>query len=403
MPTLQIAGAKTASAVAEAGGTLVLHSRHYHGALLRTLYEAEGIDAGSILRDAGRIAADVSQGVFTIGQDVGRDLPGSIRSAGLGRLTGAALGAGGTGELRLHASHFARAWSERYPSAAAPVCAATAGILSSMLTRHHGRPLAVEETACAAGGDDACTFSVAHSDLDPARETPPRRAASAGQGERAARHDDGGLIDDLFGEGFGPDEGGVIAGPGGPFTLLPGAFYAAVAEGFEREVPRLRGAKFGNLPGILLQEASHRNGFNLFGEVLRSAAWLERVEPRIATAEERLRMLLRLVGALGWGRWDVTSFAAGERLIVQVGDSYEAAAHGQLFGRARSPRCCVARGAAAAIMNLLFRADALSGPELTDSDYNRLFRSPASFRAVETRCRAMGDPVCEIVANPLSL
>ena len=76
LPTAaQIAGAKTASAIAEAGGALVLHSRHYHGALLRTLYEAEGIDAGSILHDAGRIAADGSHGVFTIGQDAGRSLP----------------------------------------------------------------------------------------------------------------------------------------------------------------------------------------------------------------------------------------------------------------------------------------------------------------------------------------
>ena len=101
MPTLQIAGAKTASAVAEAGGTLVLHSRHYHGALLRTLYEADGIDAGSILHDAGRIAADGSHGVFAIAQHAGRGLPESIRRSGLGKLTDATQLA-----LRMQASMF---------------------------------------------------------------------------------------------------------------------------------------------------------------------------------------------------------------------------------------------------------------------------------------------------------
>jgi predicted hydrocarbon binding protein len=404
MPTLQIAGAKGQSAVAEAGGTLVLHSRHYHAALLRTLFEAEGIEADVILRDAGRVATDVYHGAIEIGDGAARGLTESIRSAGLGQVTGVSLGVDGTGEIQLRASHFATAWTARYPAAASPVCAATTGILSSILSSLHGRSLTVEESACVAAGDAACTFSVSHGEVDRSQPARAGQADPAVVRQRGACEEDGGgLIDDLFGGPFRADEGGVMAGPGGPFALLPAAFYAAVAGGFEREIPRRRGPKFGNLPGILLQEAAHRNGFSLFGEILRSAAWLERVEPRLATAEERLRMLLRLVGAIGWGSWEVKSFVPGERLIVQVEDSYEAVAHGRLFGQATSPRCYVARGAAAAIMNLLFRAGNLRGSELTDSDYNRLFRSPASFRAVETRCRALGDPVCEIVANPLSL
>jgi hypothetical protein len=51
---------------------------------------------------------------------------------------------------------------------------------------------------------------------------------------------------------------------------------------------------------------------------------------------------------------------------------------------------------------VLFTGDALAPPVLDQSVYNTLFRSPFSFRAIETRCRAMGHPYCEFVANPMS-
>jgi hypothetical protein len=184
---------------------------------------------------------------------------------------------------------------------------------------------------------------------------------------------------------------------------LPAAFYAALAQIFQVEVPNARGAKFSNLPGILLQEAAHRNGYFLFEEILCSEAWKERRETAGMEPLTTLEALLEVVDRFGWGSWEVTSFVPSERLIVRVSDSYEARAHASLFGRASAPRCPVARGAAAAIMNLLFRVDESARCSPSEAGYNQLFRSPASFRAVETRCRAMGDPYCEIVANPLSL
>ena len=55
---------------------------------------------------------------------------------------------------------------------------------------------------------------------------------------------------------------------------------------------------------------------------------------------------------------------------------------------------------------MLRAATATSGgteaPELTASYYNQLFRSPLSFRAAEARCRAIDDPHCELIVNPLS-
>ena len=58
MSTLEIENIGFATAVAAAPGAHVLHSCHLNAALLRVLYEADGIDAATILRDAGAAAAD---------------------------------------------------------------------------------------------------------------------------------------------------------------------------------------------------------------------------------------------------------------------------------------------------------------------------------------------------------
>ena len=84
-------------------------------------------------------------------------------------------------------------------------------------------------------------------------------------------------------------------------------------------------------------------------------------------------------------------------------DGYEALSYLALAGRpASSPKCYFSRGFVGGLMNVLYGGDVLSPPALDQKVYNSLFRSPASFRAIETRCQAMGDPCCEFVANPLS-
>src|SRR5690606_11463078 len=144
----------------------------------------------------------------------------------------------------------------------------------------------------------------------------------------------------------------------------------------EHEVPRTRGAKLVNLPGILLMEAAHRNGYHLLGEVLRSPEWRGAIAPSVASPGARAAALSESREGLGWGAWEVHSFVAGERLIARIAGSYEAVAHRRLFGRSTSPRCNVARGAAAAAMNLLYREAAAGTPGLSSSHYNELFRSP---------------------------
>lgn len=381
----------------------VLHSRHYHAALLRALYEADDVDGSAIL-----VAGVEACGAGVVAaRPAGRPAPGwdwleaRFRRVGLGDLSLSRIGASGEGTATLPNSHFAAAWRDRYSETGRPVCAVVAGLLAGALSAACDRPLLVRETHCVAQGAKACTFRASSApasalrdpDLPHAGQTPDWPGVEAGAGVAAT----------LLGHALEGDRSGVIGGPGGPFVALPAEFYATVTRLFELEIPRNRGAKFGNLPGILLTEAAHRNGFHLFGEILSSSEWRDGVEPGLTSDRERLAALFGVVGQLGWGSWEIHAFVPGERLIVRVSDSYEAEGHTRRFGRSESPRCTVLRGAAAALMNLLYRAADPPTADLSPTLYNALFRSPHTFRASETRCRAQGEPFCEVVVNPLTV
>lgn len=380
--------------LADTTGAHVLHSHHYHGPLLRALHEADGIDAGALLLSAVEACGSGIVGPAPI--DAGWSwLEDRVHAAGLGHPVRGDM-SGGIGTLRLEDSHFAAAWRARYAPARRPVCGVAAAVIAKLLSETAGAVRRVSETACVAAGARACVFEAcaapggalpdeAGYSFTGADATPPRPAFPGRALEASAD--------------------GAIRGTGGPFAALPAEFYAAVAHLFEVEVPLRRGAKFASLPGILLMEAAHWNGFRLFGETLASdGSRDDEGEPAGMDDDVRLRTLLQIPAALGWGRWELASFVPGERLIVRIHDSYEAIGHERLFGRSPGPRCTVARGAAAAVMNLLYRsADGTTRAALDGSRYNALFRSPRTFRAVETRCRAQGDACCELVTNPLTV
>lgn len=367
----------------------VLHSHHFHAALLRALYEAPEIDAASLLIRALE-AADPGLALFPpVPTTIGQALAERFHVWGLGLLDAAGLRPDGTGVVTVEASHSVQAWTRRYARAKRPVCGIASGVLARLLEEHFGRSVEVREVECAAMGAKQCRFEV-----------------SAGTDRRAEGNRTGRSRPSRYGLESTPGslELEVVpldAGPGAPFVALPAEFYAAISRLFEEEVPRLRGAKFASLPGIMLMEAAHRNGFHLLGETLAES------ERRCgtsggATEHERLEYLFEVVERLGWGQWRMQSFMPGERLIVRIFGSYEGVSHLRVWGRDSRPRCTVALGAAAAMMNLLYRVPAGPLPTLDPSFYNTLFRNPHSFRASETRCVACGDEYCEVVVNPLT-
>lgn len=130
-----------------------------------------------------------------------------------------------------------------------------------------------------------------------------------------------------------------------------------------------------------------------------SVEWDAVVMPMIETREDWVKGMIGVVNALGWGRYRLQELVPNERLVLQMSDSYEAAGVLEGYGKAAHPRCYLASGGAAGLMNLLYQGDITKRPPLTDELYHEVFGHPRSFRARETRCLAMGDSHCEIIVE----
>ena len=194
-------------------------------------------------------------------------------------------------------------------------------------------------------------------------------------------------------------EGGVA---GSTYGSLWAEMYARAAHEFEAEIPKVMGSKFANLASVVLTEAAHLGTFYSIGGLVRSPEWRQMVVPRLPAREDWVHAVVSLVESFGWGSWRVRLLAPEQRFTVHVRDGYEALSYHALSGVATTPRCYFARGVVAALMNILYAGDVITPETLDQSLYNRLFRSPSSFRAIETSCQAMGHEYCEFVANPLS-
>jgi len=150
----------------------------------------------------------------------------------------------------------------------------------------------------------------------------------------------------------------------------------------------------------LLIEAGHVCAFNTFGGVMLSAEWEAVVAPLIRSREDWVSGMVAVVNAFGWGRWKVASLVPNEALTIHIKDGYEAAGWTRDYPRSDRPRCYLASGGVAGLMNLLYVGDITQRPTLSEDYYLELFRGPRRFVAEETRCAAMGHSHCEITARP---
>ncbi|HET7322166.1 MAG TPA: V4R domain-containing protein [Longimicrobiaceae bacterium] len=389
------------AALAEPEQPSVLHAGAYHVAVTRALFEAERLDGARLLAGpAAELAYRELLGVEEEGRVAAAEEV--FRTAGLGRLDLSGTGLGG-GVVAVHSSLVAEGWRARHGEAAHPVCATAAGFIAGSMEAAFGRPFEVEEIECSAhGASPVCLFRAtpAEEGLVPVSEresfdVPASRAVPADPHPLEAR-----LAAALAAPAA--DAEGRIAGFGVPRSRVWAEYFPRVAYRFERQVPRVMGPKFTNLPALVLTEAAHAHGYHGLGGALCSDEWAERVTPLLTTREDWLHAAVALIDSFGWGVWRVQSIVPGESLSIRVHHSHEALAYRSLHERATAPKCYLARGTAAALMNLLYVGDITERPEFSGSHYNDLFRSPLSFRAVETRCVAMDDPYCELVVNPLS-
>lgn len=390
-------------------GRRVIHADHYNLALVRTVLTTEQIDARSILETAsGEVAYQTlrERGKSEKWRGAKRWLTEAVSlfgSTGLGVLDLGAITEEG-GEARVAASHFTDGWVEKYGAPGQPVCAVAAGYIAGALSAAYSRPFQVVEVACAAQGKATCRFRVTPLEGEvPFVEEPVTVAAAISlPAPVPPAFDELAVVAALLDVLPSADPEGRIPAFGGTVTRLWAELYNQVSYRFEREVPRALGNKFANLPSLVLVEAGHTCAYHTFGGIMRSDEWRERVVPLLQSREDWLHAAIAVINTLGWGSWRVQALVPGERATIRVYDSYEGTGYRQRFGRATGAKCYFSRGTAAALMNLLYVGDITTAPELTPSYYNQLFRSPLSFRAAEARCRAIDDPHCELIVNPLS-
>jgi hypothetical protein len=135
----------------------------------------------------------------------------------------------------------------------------------------------------------------------------------------------------------------------------------------------------------LLIEAAQECGYATFQGIRNSAEWGELVEPMIEKKEDQIDSFAAVAVAFGWGDLEVMELTPNEKLIIRVGDSYEATGYLEEHGKAESGKCYMLRGVAGAFMDLLYGEDYPAGC--------------FTFMAEEPLCRVKGDSYCEFVAK----
>jgi predicted hydrocarbon binding protein len=206
------------------------------------------------------------------------------------------------------------------------------------------------------------------------------------------------IVAAVSGLGIAGNDEGLIPAFGLYLTRHMADYYNRISFATVRRLER-------SLPDIgadgraLLIEAGHVCAFNTFGGIMKSAEWDAVVMPMIETREDWARGMVAVVNAFGWGRWSIVDLVPNQRLHIAVEDSYEACGWLRDYPIGNQPRCYLATGGTAGLMNLLYVGDITKRPELDDAYYRSLFRGGESFTARETKCLARGDARCEFVAE----
>lgn len=186
---------------------------------------------------------------------------------------------------------------------------------------------------------------------------------------------------------------GLIEAFGVYLTYLPAEYYANIAYNFENTLNNHGGIK--GLARPLLIESGHICGFHTFGGIMKSEIWQSVIQPMLNVPEDWVYGIVAVINALGWGNWHIKELLPSHKLTLQVYGSTEAIGYISHFGQADEAKCYTAEGAAAAIMNLIYKGNIIDGPELNSSYYKQVFRDKNAFISKETKCLAKGDPYCE--------
>lgn len=343
----------------------VFHCHRYNTFLQQTILDAEYIDSKPFLLGA---AAEVTysglKALFAMVPassrlEVAQEL---YRWSGFGTFDLSGLTAQG-GEVTTQNSHYAAAWRSNFGAADQHQCYFSGGWLAGALAAIYDQPLgsfSVAHDSChAVHGEGACTFKLARDEANytvftsVGRGSPP---SPRGPSTALVGHVD---YDGIYGAFIDmpicADEGGVIPAFGVYLTRHYANYYNRISFEFENALIAEFGPIGREVAEPLLVEAGRVCAFNTFGGIMTSPEWDALIKPQIIDRADGVHGITAAVNALGWGRWEVVELSP-ERALFRIYEDYESVGYAAMYGKAEHPVSYLHAGAAAEIMNLVYKS-----------------------------------------------
>ena len=174
---------------------------------------------------------------------------------------------------------------------------------------------------------------------------------------------------------------GIIPLFGVYLSLFSVNYYNRLSFDFEIKMGQQREAE----AKTLLIEAAQECGYATFHGIRDSWEWEQVVAPMVENKVDQIFGFVAVAVAFGWGDLAVGEVVAGKKLVLRASDSYEARGYLERYGQAKSEKCYMLQGVAAAFMDLVY------GGDYPDGCF--------AFATQEPRCRVKGDSYCEFVAR----
>lgn len=398
-----------------AGQPAVYHCHHFNLFLDQTIDDALGLEKSRVLRvRAGRefshqVIAAVAEQAGAVSPPERLQLALSMfRGLGHGRLEIDADANGGT--ARGHFLHYGFAWHEKYGSRVTRKHGAdafAAGFAGGAVEVAYSLPsgsIEVEETQCIAMRASHCEFSLRRSStvdqpLAPITEADAQKVVGTPQNglfEEIIQPIAAGLKD--FTAGVAGDERGLVQAFGVFVTMHLAGYYNRLSydaiQMLETESPH-------SLPIMeeLLRESGHVCVFNTFGGILLSPEWGALVGPLVDDPGTIAAWSMAIARSLGMGRWAISEFEPGKRMVMQTSSSYESVYYRTRHGLAKRPVEYLLQGAAVATAQLAHRVNWTDAPKLTPEFYQTLFKGGVPWKFEQTRSISSGDELSEIVVT----
>ncbi len=383
---------------------VIFHCHHYNTYLQKILLDLQNDEMKSLLTDAATaVAYHQLKELYDFNEAKTIEEKLTL-AAGLFKIMG--FGLIDFSELMndhlviIHHSHYATEWKNKFGQHENhAICFFPAGFIAAAIASARDEELGsyeiVEEQCLAYNSEDTCNFRISSLSSPKAIPVSPKWGTLF-EGP-ITRHfqdiiEEDNIVQVLTKMEIKGDENGLIPTFGLNLTRHYANYYNLISYYATERLSQ------NNDISRSLIKAGELAGFYTFGGIIKSNEWSGLINPLVVKYEDRIHGLIAWINSLGWGTWDVKEIVIGHGLVLNLYSGYESNGYISMYGnKATTPKCFLATGAATGLMNLLYSSSEPEKLEISDASFNEIFSREDGFHAEETKCRAKGDPHCEIV------